>query len=199
MHSCQMQSVGSVSAVTLGTLIHIVAGMHGVTTARIPALKGRFTNFLKVPFPAVSSAGPGTRTEFWPEHVAHALVAFELVRYRVPQSAVARGVLAHAGAVEGAFGDAARRLAGGRECAPILLAVRSNALLEDAKKPELSDITIERLGDANCAETGNSSWTIDVAGLVVAAVAAARSGDEPLDAGFFAKLTDRTAPPLRRA
>lgn len=185
-----MGSMGSVSAVTLGTLLRIVAGVHGVPTTRLPALKGRFTNFLKLPFPEVKSTGTGTRTEFWPEHVAQVLVAFELVRFRVPQSAAARGVLRHASVAEGAIGDAARRLVAGRDGVPILIGVRSNALLEDAKRPDLSDVTLTRTG----AEDGRlaSTWTIDAVRLVAAAVAAARSGDEPLDAGFFARLTDRT-------
>lgn len=189
-----MRIVGSVSAVTLGTLLHVVSELHGVPRDRLPALKGRFINFLKIPFPEVTTAGTGRRTEFWPEHVAHVLIAFELIRFRVPQSACARAVLESAGVVEGAVGDAARLLAGSRGDDSILLEVRSNALLDDAKKPELSDVSLVRVGSPESVERGRqaSVWTIDVVRLISNAIEAAASGDEPLDAGFFVRLNDRT-------
>lgn len=182
-----MERNASVSAVTLGTLVDIVAAIHGVTSDRMPALKGRFRNFSKFGFPDVRQVGTGTRAEYWPEHVALTLLAFELVRYRMPQSAIAQGVLKQRDIILGAFGEAGSLVLKGDAHVPVQLIVRSNALLEDAKRPELADVTFSRGGDS--VPEAASQWSVDAVRLVSLAVAAAARTDEPLDAGFFARIT----------
>lgn len=164
----------------------IVISIHDIPADRHAALKGRFRNFGKLGFPNVTAVGTGSRAEYWPEHVALTLVAFELVRYRMPQSAVAQGLIKHRDTVLDAVGDAGRRILSGADGKPILLTVGSNALLEDAKRPELAGISFVRAGDEGASA---SHWTIDVVRLVELAVSAAGRTDEPLDAGFFARIT----------
>lgn len=165
----------------------IVISIHDIPADRHAALKGRFRNFGKLSFPNVTAVGTGSRAEYWPEHVALTLFAFELVRYRMPQSAVAQGLTKHRDTVLDAVGDAGRRIVSGTAGKPILLTVVSNALLEDAKRPELADVSFVRAGDEGTSSA--SHWTIDVVRLVELAVSAAGRTDEPLDAGFFARIT----------
>ena len=183
-----MSPLGSVNAVSLGTLVRIIAGVHDVTADRLPTLRGRFRNFLKFGFPDVAAVGKGSRAEYWPEHVAQVLVAFELVRYRVPQTAVAEGVARHRDVVTGAFGDAARELLAGNSGSALSLWVGSNALLEDAKKIGSANIVLVR-ERSSLGAVSASVWQIDVVRLVERAIEAASMTDEPLSAGFFARLT----------
>lgn len=185
-----MSSVGSVSAVSLGTLVRIIAAIHDVPTDRLPTLHGRFRNFLKLGFPDVAAVGKGSRAEYWPEHVAQVLVAFELVRYRVPQTAVAEGVARHRAVVTAALGEAAAQIVAGKARTPIILWVGSNALLEDAKKMGSANITLAR-DNLSLSAPSASTWLLDVGRLVTKAVDAARSSDEPLGAEFFVKLAPR--------
>lgn len=182
-----MSSTASVNAVTLGTMVRLIAAMHHVPNHRIEGLKGRFRNFLKLGFPNVTAVGTGSRAEYWPEHVAQVLVAFELVRFRVPQTAVAASVAKHRDVVAGAIGEAARSFLADNIDDPIMLWVGSNALLEDAKKLGSSDMTLSR-DEVSPSDRSAGSWRIDACRLVERAVAAAQSIDEPLDAGFFSKL-----------
>lgn len=185
-----MRQIGPVNAVQLGTLIKIVQAMHGVPTERLPALKGRFRNFLKLGLPSVHSVGTGSRAEYWPTHVAQALVAFELVRLRMPQTAAAHCVRSSLGVVEAAFGEAARQLAGGRSRGATTMTVASNALLEDGKLPGFGELSLSPATsglDAIAAGRG-AVLAIDARGLVERAAQAARRTDEPFDAGFFTTL-----------
>lgn len=179
-----MASVGSVNAVTQGTLVRIVAGVQGLPEDRLPAIRARLRNFLSLGFPDVSGAGPGVRTEYWPEHVADTLVAFELCRFRMPQTAAAKAVTTSRDAVREAIGNAGRRLETGADRDGVLLWVRSNAFLEDAKRADLADVNLS----GEPAAVSASSWTIDCLSLLESTLAAARSTDEPLDASFFSRL-----------
>lgn len=176
----------SVAAVSLGTLIRICAALHSVPPGRVPALKGRFSNFLNLGFPNVKAVGTGTRAEYRPEHVAQLLTAFELLRFRMPQPAAAKGVAENIDAVLDAFGLAARGM--GEDAA--LLAVTSNALLDDAKQAGRSDVAIravEQVAEA-AGPSSSTAMVIDVGNLVARAVAAASSTDEPIGWTFFASL-----------
>lgn len=182
-----MSPTASVNAVTLGTMVRLIAAIHHVPDDRLEALKGRFRNFLKVGFPNIPAVGTGSRAEYWPEQVAQVLVAFELVRFRVPQTAVAAGVAKHRDVVASAIGDAARSLIAETVDDAIAIWVASNSLLEDAKKLGSSDITLSR-DESSSSDLGASSWRVDACRLVGRAVTAAQAIDEPLDAGFFSKL-----------
>lgn len=181
---------GLLNAVTLGTLMRVCAELHGVTDERFPALKGRFRNFLKMGFPDVRGTGKGRRAEYWPEHVAQVLVAFELLRFRIPQSAAALGVSSSSATVLDVFGRAARKALGVGEGGAVLLSVNSNALIDDAKRADLADVSIVAVPGA-AEESGYSSSTslvVDVPNLLRRAVAAAAHTDEPFDLQFFATL-----------
>lgn len=176
----------SVAAVSLGTLVRICAALHSVPPARLPALKGRFSNFMSLGFPNVKAAGTGSRAEYRPEHVAQLLTAFELLRFRIPQPPAAKGVAEHMDAVLAAFGRAAK--GAGKDV--VLLAVTSNALLDDAKQAGRSDVAIRAIGQvAEAAGPGSSTaMVINVGDLVARAVAAASYTDEPIGWTFFASL-----------
>ena len=182
----------TINAITLGTLAAVCARVHGVPDTRRPTILGRFRNLQKVGFPKVEKVGTGQRAAYWPEHVAQALVAFELLRFRLPQSPVAFAVARHRDVVSDAF---ARASAG---TAPVILRVLSNALLDDASSTTPSDLRLE-IVEAVGAGRGQTStaganaaaevtaMTIDVAALAAAAAAASRFTDEPFDLRFFAK------------
>jgi hypothetical protein len=181
---------GLLNAVTLGTLMRVCADLHGVTEERFPALKGRFRNFLKMGFPDVRGAGTGRRAEYWPEHVAQVLVAFELLRFRIPQSAAAIGVSGSAATVLEVFGRASRKALGVPEQGAVLLSVTSNALIEDAKRADLADLSIIAVpGPAGERRYSSStSLVVDVPSLLRRSIAAAAHTDEPFELQFFAAL-----------
>lgn len=185
-----MRQIGPVNAVQLGTLIKVVQTMHDVPAERLPALKGRFRNFLKLGLPAVRAVGTGSRAEYWPDHVAQTLVAFELVRLRMPQSAAAHCVQSSLAVVGAAFGEAASLIAGGRARAATVMTVASNVLLEDAKLPEFGELSLEpKTGSLDdVAKDSGAVLAIDARGLIERAAQAARLTDEPFDAGFFIGL-----------
>ena len=184
-----MNPIEPVNAVQLGTLIKVVSAIHELPADRLPALKGRFRNFLKMGFPAVRSVGTGSRAEYWPAHVAQVLVAFELVAFRVPQTAAAHCVSAFATEVEAAFGAAARALAKPKPAdARTLLLVASKGLLDDAKRPVHGDMSIIVAAGAEEATKQETVLAIDVRRLVERAARAARATDEPFTERFLMSL-----------
>lgn len=183
----------SVSAVSLGTLVRICAVLHSVPPERIPALKGRFSNFLKIGFPDVKAVGTGSRAEYWPEHVSQLLVAFELLRFRMPQTAAAKAVTGSIDVVLEAVARAARRLPTEDASSHVLLSVTSNALVEDAKRADLADVAIAVAGSVGRGEGASTAMIVDVTDLVARAVAAASTTDEPFGAAFFAAADRRKA------
>lgn len=183
-----MPDARSVSAVTLGTLVRICATLHAVPRDRLPALKGRFSNFHKLGFPGVKPAGTGARAEYWPEHVAQLLIAFELVRFRMPQTAAAKAVSDHREVVLSAVGKAARASVGDDRAHPIVLSVTSNALTEDAKVPDLADVAIAAVDRLQPSMGASTMMVVDVDSLITRAAAAASATDEPFGVTFFAGL-----------
>lgn len=184
-----MAPTSPVKAVQLGTLIKVMKSLHGVPDARLPALKGRFANFSKLGLPDVTAVGTGSRAEYWPTHVAQLLLAFELLRFRIPQTAAAHGIKASLATIDMAFGSAARRIVSGKAGkAPVLLAVSSNALVEDAKHPQFLDMAIEPAGPTIDGRGDAAALTINAATLMENAVRAARHTDEPFEASFFTRL-----------
>lgn len=185
-----MIPIDPVNAVQLGTLMKVVAAMHELPADRMPALKGRFRNFSKLGFPDVRAVGTGSRAEYWPTHVAQMLVAFELVGFRVPQTAAAHCVGTSTKEVEAAFGAAARALAGSRTVsAPTMLLLSSSGLLDDAKRPVHGDMSIAIAAGADAAAAKQGTvLAMDVGRLVERAARAARTTDEPFTERFFTSL-----------
>lgn len=188
-----MNAIGPVNAVQQKTLVQVIAAIHEVPAERFPALRGRLRNFLKLGLPNITAVGTGSRAEYWPSHVAQALVGFELVRLRMPQTAAAHCVLSSLDAVERVFGDAARVLAGGEIRPSAILTVTSNGLLDDAKQPEWADLSMSACEEEPSVTLGAAGSILAIAPgpLIERAARAAQGTDEPFGVRFFTELGSR--------
>lgn len=103
-----------------GDLVQLIGRVHALPGSRSGATESRIKNLSRIGFPPAERVGSGERAEYGAEQVVQLLVAFELLRHRVPPATIAEIVRTEWTRIAAAFAAAARALLepGARRLAP---------------------------------------------------------------------------------
>lgn len=90
-------------------LLQLLERLHTLPRGRGVATESRIKNFSRLDFPAGPKVGSGERVEYGAEQIVQLLVAFELLRLRVPPAAIAELVRSEWPSIAEVFAGVARK------------------------------------------------------------------------------------------
>ena len=184
------------TAMRFGDLRRLVGLVHALPHARDSAIEARLKNMMRLGFPVTDAVGSGERAEYRAEQVLQFLLAFELLRFRMPPAAVVHIVTAGWPRACAAFAAAARDVMEGTVPTAArrgdLLVVDALALHEPGKTVVAADILstleVESAGDVAAgigSAAGRSMLLLDPRAILDAAVGMMPSLRRPVDTRFF--------------
>ncbi|RYY26134.1 MAG: hypothetical protein EOP62_11695 [Sphingomonadales bacterium] len=93
-----------------GDLLQLLERMHALPRSRAIATESRIKNFSRLGFPNGPRVGSGERADYGADQIVQLLVAFELLRHRLPPAVISEIVRTEWPAIAAAFATAARTL-----------------------------------------------------------------------------------------
>ncbi|MES2096788.1 MAG: hypothetical protein V4459_08495 [Pseudomonadota bacterium] len=148
-----------------GDLLQLLERLHALPRSRAVATESRIKNFSRLGFPNGPRVGSGERADYGVDQIVQLLVAFELLRLRVPPGVIAEIVRTEWATIGAAFATAARTIDdrsgnAARRAKRPLLVVDAAALHEAGKTVRRGELltSIELLPADEFLGGGIASW-----------------------------------------
>lgn len=177
-----------------GDLLQLLERLHALPRSRAIATESRLKNFSRLGFPNGPRVGSGERAEYGADQVVQLLVAFELLRLRMPPAVIAELVRTEWSAIAKAFVEAARmieRRHNGDAARRPILVVDATALHEAGKTVRRGELlsVIETIPADELLAIGARPWRsamlIDPVAVIADAAAIAPGLRRSISTGAF--------------
>lgn len=146
-----------------GDLLQLLERLHALPRSRAIATESRIKNFSRLGFPNGPRVGSGERAEYGADQVVQLLVAFELLRHRLPPAVIAEIVRTEWPTIAAAFATASLTLSAAARSDPAkrpILVVDTAALHEAGKTVRRGELlsAIEVVGADDVLGANGAGW-----------------------------------------